>query len=396
MKRNIKVLVITTAFPRSENDVITPWLVKEIKLLSERGFEVKVFTSSYGGMKQKEFQGIKIYRFRYAPKKIEKLTHDAAVPTLIKVKPVYMLLVLPYLLSGFFHSIILSLKEKFDIIYVQWPVPHIIFALPYKIIRGSKIVTYFHGSDAALLRRLPKLLKLLFSGLCSFSSVTFTNSSYIRNLLLNLGIKTKFEIIPLGNPHLDSLLPYKEKRRINILFVGRLIDLKGVDVLIKAFQAVQKKYKDAHLTIVGDGPLKEDLSNLLQELNLDKVSFTGFLTGEPLRKAFEEASILVLPSIINKQGETEGLGMVLVEALSFGIPVIGSDVGGIPDIIINGKTGLLARPGDPDDLAEKITKLIENPELRKTLVEGGQQHIKENFSWESIIDRIEKYFREIV
>ncbi|MEO0265222.1 MAG: glycosyltransferase family 4 protein [candidate division WOR-3 bacterium] len=396
MDKKLRILVITTAFPRHKEDIITPWLVKEMKLLIERGFEVKVFTSSYKGLKQKRFENIEIYRFRYAPKPLEKLTHDAAVPILLREKKIYKLLVIPYLVSGTLHALFQSLREKFDIVYVQWPIPHVLFALPYKLVQKSKIVLYFHGSDAALLKKLSRPLFWLFSSLCSNCEVTLTNSNYMKNSLINLGIRNRIEVIPLANPHTSELEPYKEEKELNILFVGRLIDLKGVDVLIKSFKIIKEKYANAKLTIVGDGILINELKKLTKLLDLNDVYFKGFLTGEPLHEEYRKAMIFVLPSIVNKSGETEGLGMVLVEAISFGVPVVGSNVGGIPDIILDGKTGLLANPGDPEDLANKIIKLIENPELRKKLVEEGQKHIKENYSWDATLNKLEKIFKEVV
>jgi glycosyltransferase involved in cell wall biosynthesis len=147
---------------------------------------------------------------------------------------------------------------------------------------------------------------------------------------------------------------------------------------------------------VGDGPLMRYSVELAKELGIFKnVIFSGFLAGEPLKDSFRNATMLVLPSITTRTGETEGLGMVLVEAISFGIPVIGSNIGGIPDIIIDGKTGLLFQPGNDVELAEKILLLIKNESLRRTLVEEGQKHVIENFSWDYIINKLETTILEL-
>jgi glycosyltransferase involved in cell wall biosynthesis len=390
-----EVLVVSTAFPRNEEDVITPWLVKLMEHLEKRCFRFTVFTSSYKGLKQRKFKGFNVYRFRYAPKKIEFLTHDTGVYERLKQGPIYKILTLLYIFWGLTNAIYLSFSKRFKIVHVHWPMPHIIFAIPFKIFQNSKIISQFHGAEIGMLEKLNKITRTAFICLINnFSDHVITNSSFNKSRLVSLGIKKKIEIIPLSNPHSSEIRPYKRKEEINILFVGRLVEVKGVPVLIKAFAKVSEKYPSSKLLIVGDGPQKSELVKLVQELKLDKkIHFKGFLIGQPLLEIYEQAMIFVLPSIITKTGETEGLGVVLIEALSYGIPVIGSKVGGIPDIIIDGKTGLLFEPGDHEDLAKKIILLIENPELRQRLVEEGQKHILENFSWEKIVEKMEKVYK---
>uniref|UniRef100_A0A7V4E5D4 Glycosyltransferase family 1 protein n=1 Tax=candidate division WOR-3 bacterium TaxID=2052148 RepID=A0A7V4E5D4_UNCW3 len=396
MKR--EVLVISTAFPRNEKDVITPWLVKLMEYLEARGFRFTVFTSSYKGIKQKKFKKFNIYRFRYAPTDLEFLTHDTGVYEKLKEGPIYKVLTVLYMLCGLINAIYLSLTKRFDIVHVHWPMPHIIFALPFKIFQNSRVISQFHGSEVGILERFNQIFKKIYTWLINtFSDRVITNSSYNKVRLINLGIDKNVEIIPLSNPHSTELRPYVKKDKIYILFVGRFVEVKGLPVLIRAFAEIVKKYPSAELHLVGDGPQKPELTKIVKELKLDSnVKFQGFLVGEPLLEAYNKATIFVLPSIKTKTGETEGLGVVLIEALSHGVPVIGSKVGGIPDIIIDGKTGLLFEPDNHLELAEKITLLIENPELRKKLVEGGQKHILENFSWEKIVEKMEKVYITLI
>ncbi|MDI6851661.1 MAG: glycosyltransferase family 4 protein [bacterium] len=393
-----EVLFISTAFPRHENDVITPWLVKLMEHLENRGFTFTVFTSSYKGLKQRKFKNFKIYRFRYAPAKAEFLTHDTGVYEKLKEGAIYKILTLFYILFGLSNAVYLALTKHFKIVHVHWPMPHIIFAMPFKIFQNSKVISQFHGSEIGMLERFNKILKKIFIWLINtFSDQVITNSSYNKGRLINLGIQKNIEIIPLSNPHSTELRLYVKKDKIYILFVGRFVEVKGLPVLIKAFAEIVKKHPSAELHLVGDGPQKPELIKIVNELKLEgNVKFQGFLVGKPLLEAYNQATIFVLPSIKTKTGETEGLGVVLIEALSHGVPVIGSRIGGITDIIIDGKTGLLFEPGNHFELAEKITLLIENPELRKKLVEEGQKHILKNFSWENIAGKMEKIYMTLI
>jgi glycosyltransferase involved in cell wall biosynthesis len=94
-----------------------------------------------------------------------------------------------------------------------------------------------------------------------------------------------------------------------------------------------------------------------------------------------------LPAIIDSKGDTEGLGVVLIEAAQYGLPIIASNVGGIPDVVIDRKTGLLIPEKKPEAIATAIKELLENEELRKSLVLGASEHIKENFSWGKIVEK---------
>jgi glycosyltransferase involved in cell wall biosynthesis len=126
--------------------------------------------------------------------------------------------------------------------------------------------------------------------------------------------------------------------------------------------------------------------------DLDSVKFLGKLSAEDLMEEYKRADIFVLPSIVDSRGDTEGLGVVLLEALSFGLPVIASNVGGIPDIVEDGKTGILIPEKDPVAIADAIEKLLSNWEDAKLMVLRGQDMIRERFSLEKIADKLVRIY----
>jgi glycosyltransferase involved in cell wall biosynthesis len=143
--------------------------------------------------------------------------------------------------------------------------------------------------------------------------------------------------------------------------------------------------------------MKDDLLTLSRCLHLgSKVIFIDKVPQKELPRMYSSASLFVLSSIVNEKGETEGLGVVLLEAMACGLPVIGSNVGGIPDIIKDGETGLLTRQKDPDDIAEKIIKLLSDEKLRDKVVENGLNLVKQNFSWEIISDKFLKIYHDVI
>jgi glycosyltransferase involved in cell wall biosynthesis len=169
-----------------------------------------------------------------------------------------------------------------------------------------------------------------------------------------------------------------------VLSAGRLIDWKGTEFLIRAMPAVLEKFPDTKLLIVGTGPERDTLIRLARELDLnDRVALPGTVPPADLPSYYRSADAFVLPSI-NRGGKTEGLGVVLLEAMASGCPVIGTNVGGIPDIITDGENGFLVPEQRPDLIAEKIVRIFTDTELQEKFRRNGMKRIHDSFSWDII------------
>lgn len=388
----MRILYIATAFPRNENDIITPWLIETIRRLKEKSHSVTIFTSSYKGLKQKEIFGIPVFRFRYFLKRWEILTHEEAVPERLKKGIFFKLLVIPYIIFGCIYSIFFANRHDFDIIHVHWPFPHIVFGYLIKILTKTPLICSFHGAEVILLRRGFPFLIPLFRKLLSTANYNTVNSSFTKQQLSQLLPKKPIEIVPFG----CSIPPVKIKymRKTNeILFVGRLVERKGVRYLIEAFSKVLPNVNTARLRIIGDGPLKRSLISLTQTLGLEgKITFSGFVSENVLFEAYKKAGVFVLPAIVDSKGDTEGLGVVLIEAINYGVPVIASNVGGIPDIIKDNETGILVPEKDSDALSKAIINILKNEESIRRLIKNAKEHIKENFSWETVISKLDELY----
>ncbi|OQX56369.1 MAG: hypothetical protein B5M53_01945 [Candidatus Cloacimonas sp. 4484_209] len=390
----MKILYIVTAFPRHRNDVITPWLTETIRKLEQKGHSVMIFTSSYRGLKQKEIFGIPVYRFRYFFKKWETLTHDMAVPERLKSGIFFKLLIIPYITFGCINALYISYKYNFDIIHVHWPFPHIIFGYLIKLLTKKPLIATFHGAEIILLRKKFPFLIPFFKKLLLSANFNTVNSSFTMKNLSALIPSKKIKIIPFGCSIAKQKKGKPQAEKNEILFVGRLVERKGVCYLIEAFAKIAPQHQNLKLRIVGDGPLRNSLISLTKKLGInDKVIFSGFVSNRELIKSYEKAKVFVLPAIVDSHGDTEGLGVVLIEAISYGIPVIASNVGGIPDIIKDKETGILVPEKDPVALSKAIIDLLKNSQIRKTLVNNAEKHIKTNFSWEAVISKLDNLYK---
>ena len=176
------------------------------------------------------------------------------------------------------------------------------------------------------------------------------------------------------------------------LFVGRLASNKGLIALVEAFQAVAQADPTASLVLVGaDGGVGPALDRRVHELGLgSRVRRVGFLADDAeLARAYREARVAVLPS------DYEAFGLVLLEALAQGTPVVASRVGGIPEIVEDGVSGLLVPPGDVPALSGALQRLWADPALGRRLGETGRREVVPRFTWEALADRLDQVYREV-
>lgn len=393
MIRNMKVLHVVTAFPRHEGDVITPWLVETIQRLRAKGIEVDVFAPSYRGDGCTSYQGIRVHRFRYFPRRWEDLTHDETVPDRLKKHWRYKVALVFYIACGSLEIMRLCRRERYDVIHVHWPFPHALFGFLGRVAGGGRLVSTFYGVELRWVKTKLHLLTPLLRWSIETPDAVIAISTHTAREINKLSSR-KAEIVPYG----VAVSAKKERKLISeqqqILFVGRLVERKGVDVLIRAFNEVAKS-NDAELVIVGDGPERSHWEVLGRETGEGaRISFRGRVPQEVLEDCYESADVFVLPAVTDAKGDTEGLGVVLLEAMSYGKPVVASRVGGIVDIVEDGVTGLLVPERDPEALSRALTKLLQDREYARSLGEKGLARVAETFDWDSIIEALLRIYCE--
>lgn len=163
-----------------------------------------------------------------------------------------------------------------------------------------------------------------------------------------------------------------------VLFVGRLVEKKGCSYLLAAMQRVQNRHTNARLVIIGDGPLRKSLEEYAEELKLD-CSFLGAQSHDVVRKYLQSASVLCVPSVAARDGDSEGLPIAILEALSMKVPVVASRHAGIPEAVLDGETGLLAGERDEKELAEQILRFLTDEPFRNACTRRGSDWVATQF-----------------
>lgn len=173
-----------------------------------------------------------------------------------------------------------------------------------------------------------------------------------------------------------------------LLFVGRLVERKGIDTILRALPDVRARVPDVLLVIAGDGPDRTRLERLANDLDVRmNVRFQGGIPYDTLPRVYSAADVFVMPSK-NAEPDVEGFGIVFLEANACGCPVVGARSGGIPDAILHGETGYIVEPDDTAALAERLSHLLAEPSLRKRMGARGRQRIVEDLTWEHVSARV--------
>lgn len=212
---------------------------------------------------------------------------------------------------------------------------------------------------------------------------------YVKESLCN--INTNIYIIPNGVNNEYFKIKVNEKSN-QLLFVGQISPRKGLIDLLKAIKIVIKKIPDVKLDIIGNVLTKRYFDTLISYTKTNKleetINFVGYLNDKELKQKYSEATLFVFPSYEESQG------IVLLEAMACGIPVVASNIGGIPFVVEDGKTGVLFECGNVEELAEQITVLLKDEKLRKKMGAAGRERAEE-FSWAKIADQTVAVYREI-
>ncbi|MFC7309090.1 glycosyltransferase family 4 protein [Streptomyces monticola] len=175
-----------------------------------------------------------------------------------------------------------------------------------------------------------------------------------------------------------------------VVCVSRLVPRKGQDTLILALPRILAKVPDAVLLIVGGGPYENDLRKLAAETGVaDSVRFTGSVPWEELPAHYGAGDVFAMPCRTRRGGlDVEGLGIVYLEASATGLPVVAGDSGGAPDAVLDGETGWVVRGGAPEESAERIVTLLQDPALRRRMGERGREWVEEKWRWDLLAEEL--------
>lgn len=379
------LLVLTSTLPRWAGDT-EPRFVEDLSYQLADKFDVVVLAPHCAGAARHETlsdgkRRITVHRFRYCLVALQSLAYDGGVLSKLKRNPLRLLLVPLFLAAQTISIAKLHRRHRFAAIHAHWIIPQGMSAALFRLLarQAPPLLITSHGSDLFALRgALLARLKRWILGKATRVSVV---SDAMRSAAAELGCNdSDIAVRSMGVDLRFTFTPGEAgTERDGLIFVSRLVEKKGLTHLIEAMAKLVAQHPELRLTIIGDGPLREPLTQLVSKLDLqDHVHFAGSLPNAELPNYLRAAQISVMPSV------QEGLGLVTVEAMGCGCAVVASDLPAVRDVVIDGETGLMVQPADSAELAEKIGRLLADDTLRDTLAAAGRRHALAHFDWREV------------
>lgn len=296
-------------------------------------------------------------------------------------------------------------SQPLDLIHAHFAIDGL-YALKLAQKKGIPLVTTLHGFDVTvsnkdlLASRSPAWINYLLHQhkVKSQGDKFICVSDFIARQALQHGFPESKIIQHYIGIDVNKYQPRaKEDDQGIILHVARLVEKKGTAVLINAVKQVKLLNPDVKLVIIGEGPLLDGLKAQVTSLGLDQtVTFTGALPHVDVMAWMRKASMLVLPSITAKTGDAEGVGMVLLEAAVTGVPVIGTQHGGIPEAIIDEQTGFLVKERDDKQLADRISYLSNNENIRFIMGTNAREFVNQKFNLSQQTTKLENIYQKLL
>jgi glycosyltransferase involved in cell wall biosynthesis len=398
------VLIVTSSYPKHEGEPSGIFLHHLSRQLVGVGWKVLVLAPNFpGGQPVQVLDGVEVRRFNYFVPRHQALCYRSGMLPNLK-QSLLLWFQVPFYLASLFASVLRAIhRDSIDVINAHWVVPQGIVTRLVQMFSPVPVVLTVHGGDIfAFQGRIGRWLKrmaLKRAGACT------ANSAFTREQILQLCPTADVSIVPMGvdvaafEPKLKNL-SLRRNLRVEaemILFVGRLVEKKGVHNLLAAMQRVLRNFPKATLVLVGDGTQRHELEQMAQRLKIaGSVRFLGKLPHAQLPQYYAAADLFVGPSVVDRSGDTEGLGVVFIEAASAGLAMVGTSVGGISDVLIHDVTGIAVEPDQPEALADAIERLLSDEPLRRRLGEAARQHALSQFSWSQVAERFSGVFLKVL
>lgn len=381
MKRR-GLLVLASTYPRWTGDP-EPAFVHELARRLATEFDVTVLCPhAPGALPRETLDGVRVHRFRYAPAAWETLVNDGGIVANLRARPWKWLLLPGFVAALAWQAWRLARRERPAAIHAHWLVPQGLVAALLSLQRGAPpFLVTSHGADLFALRARP--LQALKRFVARRAAALTVVSDAMREELARLGVaRERVAVAPMGTDLRERFVPDPAVPRApdELLFVGRLVEKKGVATLLAALPAILRARPGARLTIAGFGPELEALRRQAATLGVaDRVDFTGAVPQAGLPALYRRAAVFVAPFQRARDGDEEGLGLVSIEAGGCGCPLVLGDVAAVRSAL-GGLPGVtLVPPGDAEALADACIAALAAPPDTQRLVAA----LRERFDWQA-------------
>ncbi|AGA31761.1 Glycosyltransferase [Thioalkalivibrio nitratireducens DSM 14787] len=398
--RRPRVFVLSSTLPRWAGDA-EPGFVLDLARELNADFDIELIAPhAPGAARTERMHGVPVTRFRYWWPRWQSVAYQGGMAWRLRENPL-RLGQLPFFFASLVWTTIRRLRRepRVDLIHAHWLIPQGLAAIVARVIANRRvpILCTSHGGDLFGLRGpvLTRLKRAILRRCDGISVVSRAMAVRVREIEPG----AVAEVIPMGTDLRHRFVPTRDAADRNawrLVFVGRLVPKKGLEHLLDALHELAGASVPFTAEIVGHGPLADALAERARVLRLHgSVHFSGPVPHKSLAQHYQRAAIAVFPFVEAADGDQEGFGLVMVEAMGCGCAVIASDLPAVRDVIRHGETGILVPPSDPQALAAAIREALEQPERMRAIAERGRAYALENFDWSVTRRRYAALYRSL-
>ena len=387
LDRKPRLLVLASTYPRWAGDP-EPGFVHELSRRLTQHFDVWVLAPHAPGAASAEMlDGVNVRRYRYAPERLETLVHNGGIAVNLSRARWKLLLVPGFLLMQLLMLERLHRRYRYDVLHAHWLIPQGLCAAVFRSLGGrAPFIVSSHGADVFALHGQ------VFAHLRRFvtnnaAKVGVVSEALSRKLKLEGIEPTRVQVMPMGVDLSERFVPSLQGiQRDSLLFVGRLVEKKGVSQLIEALSLIVRRKPQVRLSIVGTGPEFQLLRQLAQDLKLaQNVIFIGAVHQQELPQWYSAAAVVVAPFVEAESGDQEGLGLVVLEALACGRPVIVGNVEATRELPSQVPGLFRVNARDPGLLAAAILEVLEDPTINSATSVQARVQAASRWDWRIVV-----------
>jgi len=404
----VKVLALTSSYPRYEGDPTAPFVESIVRHVAARGHTVHLLLPESRAWRRPLAEGnVHYHPYRYSPVRTwtpwgysESLQEGVTIRrSLYALAPLVVVSALRAARS------VLG-REHFDLVHAHWVVPNGPIGAIAAARQSLPLVVTLHGSDMAVSERSHAIGRATRWTFSRTAAVTAPSGDLLERARA-FGAGGLRELIPYGADvqalEADPVAVESLRERLGIgpqhtvvAGIGRLIPVKGFEYLVEAHAKARAAHPELRLLIVGDGDRREQLTARARSLGVaETVIFTGMVDRDEISVYLVAADLVVVPSV-HYEGYADGLPNVALEAMAAGKPLVATRVGGLPELVRPGETGLLVDEKDAEALAEAITTLARDPGMRARMGSAGRALIRDSMTWDKVAERFEAVYQRVL
>jgi glycosyltransferase involved in cell wall biosynthesis len=393
-----KVCVVSHTYPRFRGEFLGVFIEELTRAYAQVGADVTVFLpySPSWNRSASELSPVRVVHYRYMPRdRWHVAGYGTGMQNDLKLNPINYFCFPLMLLCGVIQLARLMRRENFHIVHAHWGVPNGVIAVLARAISGRRpnVFSSFPGSDVRVLKLLGPVGRLL-AKIIDRSEYLSCNSSDLQQDLIEMGLDSKpIDLVIYATDHEAIRYSAADREEIRkllrlaegdtlLLQVGRFVSKKGFATAFRALKRIVQRCPQVRMVTIGAGPLEGEYRRTLEQDGvLDRVTFPGILPTHETRRYYSACDILVMPST---RLPSDGLNVVVVEAMACSRPIVASRCGGNDLVVIDGSNGLLHEENDDAGLADRVIRLCEQPQLREAMGKESRKLVDERFNWKAV------------